>query len=57
MAIVEGLVVGSGLICKANSTDHLFPTRLDVGEVETVLVEDQSTGGPSGGKVMSELPT
>lgn len=57
LAVMEEVVLEGGVVRNPNFTDYLIPTMLDMGAVESVLVEEPSPWGPFGAKGFAELPT
>jgi CO/xanthine dehydrogenase Mo-binding subunit len=57
LAVMEEVILEDGIVRNPNFTDYLIPTILDVGAVESVLVEEPSPWGPFGAKGFAELPT
>lgn len=57
LAVMEEVILTGGTVRNPNFTDYLIPTILDMGAVESVLVEEPSPWGPFGAKGFAELPT
>jgi xanthine dehydrogenase D subunit len=57
MALMEEVVLDSGVIKNPTFTDYLLPTIEDMPPVEAVVVEQPSSWGPFGAKGFSELPS
>jgi len=59
-ALTEDFKVELGKVLTDNLTTYLLPTALDVGEIESILVEDPEPEGPWGAKGIGEpaiIPT
>ncbi len=59
-ALTENFKVVEGEVVTDNLTTYLLPTALDVGEIESILVEDPEPEGPWGAKGIGEpaiIPT
>ncbi|MBT4034444.1 MAG: xanthine dehydrogenase family protein [Candidatus Marinimicrobia bacterium] len=59
-ALTEDFKVDEGKVLTDNLTTYLLPTALDVGEIESILVEDPEPEGPWGAKGIGEpaiIPT
>jgi xanthine dehydrogenase D subunit len=57
MAVMEELLVESGVILNPSFTDYLLPTFLDAPAIEAVLIEEPDHWGPFGAKGVGEPPT
>ena len=57
LAVMEELVIDSGIIRNPTFTDYLLPTFLDAPSVETRVIEDPDHWGPFGAKGIGEPPT
>jgi CO/xanthine dehydrogenase Mo-binding subunit len=53
-ALTEDFQLQDGRVLTANLSTYLLPTTLDVGEVETIIVEDPEPQGPWGAKGIGE---
>lgn len=59
-ALTENFKVELGRVLSDNLTTYLLPTAMDVGEIESILVEDPEPEGPWGAKGIGEpaiIPT
>ena len=59
-ALTENFKLKLGKVLTDNLTTYLLPTALDVGEIESILVEDPEPEGPWGAKGIGEpaiIPT
>ena len=59
-ALTESFKIEQGRVMSDNLTTYLLPTALDVGEIESILVEDPEPEGPWGAKGIGEpaiIPT
>jgi len=57
LAVMEELVMETGVIRNPNFTDYLLPTILDAPDVEALLIEQDGSWGPFGAKGVGEPPT
>jgi len=59
-ALTEDFRVNEGQVLSDNLTTYLLPTAMDVGQIESILVEDPEPEGPWGAKGIGEpaiIPT
>ena len=59
-ALTEDLKCSAGKVLTDNLTTYLLPTAMDVGDIESILVEDPEPEGPWGAKGIGEpaiIPT
>ena len=59
-ALTEDFKVSGGKVLSDNLTTYLLPTAMDVGDIESILVEDPEPEGPWGAKGIGEpaiIPT
>jgi CO/xanthine dehydrogenase Mo-binding subunit len=59
-ALTEDFKIEDGKVLTDNLTNYLLPTAMDVGEIESILVEDPEPEGPWGAKGIGEpaiIPT
>ncbi len=59
-ALTENFKMNAGMVLSDNLTTYLLPTAMDVGEIESILVEDPEPEGPWGAKGIGEpaiIPT
>lgn len=56
LAVMEELIVESGVIRNPTFTDYLLPTILDAPDVEALLIEQVGSWGPFGAKGVGEPP-
>ncbi len=59
-AITENFKMQNGKVLSDNLSTYLLPTALDIGEIETIIVEDPEPLGPWGAKGIGEpaiIPT
>ena len=58
LAVMEEVLVQSGVVANASFTDYLIPTALDMPEVTiAALIEQPEPGAPFGAKGVGEAPT
>lgn len=59
-ALTENFILQEGKVLSDNLTTYLLPTAMDVGEIESIMVEDPEPEGPWGAKGIGEpaiIPT
>ena len=56
MALMEGIQYRDGEVLNANWTDYKLPTIADVPDIEVILLEHPTEGGPFGAKGLGEPP-
>ena len=56
MALMEEVVMDSGVMLTTNFRDYLIPTSVDVPPIEAVIVERDDPTGPYGAKGVGEPP-
>jgi CO/xanthine dehydrogenase Mo-binding subunit len=54
-ALTENLVVRDGAVVTAHLGDYKLPTAMDIPELTTVFVENQTGPAPHGGKAIGEM--
>jgi xanthine dehydrogenase D subunit len=57
LAVMEELVLESGVVRNPSFTDYLIPTSLDAPDVDYICVEEPEPGAPFGAKGVGEPPT
>jgi CO/xanthine dehydrogenase Mo-binding subunit len=56
MALMEGIQYRDGHVLNPNWTDYKLPTIADVPDIEVILLEHPTEGGPFGAKGLGEPP-